>query len=96
MEWINPHAWLHPAVKDKIGKVVDWAVELGPPNGLYRRGWTKTSVPIGLEVIVTGRLARDGGARFLGMDAQFPDGRHVFIGSEGTGLPLVCGLTLAT
>ena len=87
MEWINPHAWVHISVKDKDGKPVEWAVELGPPNGLYRRGWTKNTVPLGMEIVVTGFLAKDGSNKFNGRDAQFPDGRSVFVGSEGTGAP---------
>ena len=48
MDWINPHAWLYIDVKEG-GKVVSWAIELGPPNALLKRGWTKTSVPVGAE-----------------------------------------------
>ena len=49
IEWINPHAWLHLEVKNPNGKVEAWEVELGNPNGLFRRGWTRDSVPIGIE-----------------------------------------------
>src|SRR5579872_5354282 len=54
MDWINPHAWMHLAVKNKDGKTEEWMVELGPPNGLFRRGWKKDSVPVGTEVVVFG------------------------------------------
>ena len=44
MEWINPHSWIHIAVPDeKTGKVTEWMIECGPPNGLLRRGFTKAS-----------------------------------------------------
>src|SRR5215471_15048289 len=60
MEWINPHAWLHIDVKENDGTVTRWMIELGPPNSLIKRGWTKQSVPAGLEVTVVGYLSKDG------------------------------------
>ena len=44
------------------GKVERWAVEGGAPNALIRRGWTKNSVPVGVEIIVEGFHAKDGAA----------------------------------
>jgi hypothetical protein len=38
-DWVNPHAWLYIDVKGPDGKVVNWAIEMGPPNALLRRGW---------------------------------------------------------
>ena len=47
MEWINPHTWLHLDVKRADGKMERWMIEGGPPNALYRRGFTKNSLPVG-------------------------------------------------
>jgi len=41
MEWINPHTWIHLDVKTPKGTVERWMVEGGPPNALYRRGFTR-------------------------------------------------------
>ncbi|MQA31730.1 MAG: hypothetical protein GEU82_18165 [Luteitalea sp.] len=60
MEWINPHGWIHLDVKGKDGTVVNWAVETGAPNALLRRGLRKTSFPLGVEITVTGYLAKSG------------------------------------
>jgi hypothetical protein len=87
MDWINPHAWLHLDVKDANGAVVSWMIELGPPNALIKRGWSKQSVPVGLEVLVEGYRAKDGALRANGRDVTFPDGRKFFAGSSGTGAP---------
>ena len=76
MDWINPHAWLHIDVKGTDGKVVSWMIELGPPNALLKRGWTKKSVPIGIEVIVDGYQAKDGALRANGRDVTLPDGKQ--------------------
>jgi hypothetical protein len=54
MDWVNPHSWLHIAVKDKDGKTVEWNCETAPPNILYRGGWRKTSLKEGDEVTVEG------------------------------------------
>ena len=87
MDWINPHAWLHMDVKGPDGAVVSWMVELGPPNALLKRGWTRQSVPIGLEVLVDGYQSKDGAKRANGRDVTLPDGRKMFAGSSNTGAP---------
>ena len=86
MDWINPHAWLYIDVKD-ADKVTNWAIELGPPNALLKRGWTKTSIPVGTEVLVDGYQSKDGAMRANGRDVTLPDGRKMFAGSQGTGAP---------
>ena len=87
VEWTNPHSWIHIDVKGPDGKVETWAVEGGAPNALIRRGWTKNSVPVGVEIIVEGFQAKDSSLRANGRDITFPDGKKLFIGSEGTGAP---------
>ena len=87
MDWINPHAWLHIDVKDSDGTITRWMVELGPPNSLLKRGWTKQSVPAGMEVIVVGYQSKDGAKRANGRDITLPNGKQLFAGSSGTGAP---------
>jgi hypothetical protein len=88
MEWINPHTWIHIDVKQPNGKVERWMIEGGPPNALYRRGFTRDSLPLGIEIVVEGFRAKDGSMRGNGRDLTFPDGRKLFLGSSGTGAPL--------
>jgi hypothetical protein len=87
MEWINPHAWIHIDVKDTDGQVVQWMIEAGTPNTLFRRGFTKTSLAVGTEILVDGYQSKDGSNRANGRDVTFPDGRKLFLGSSGTGAP---------
>jgi hypothetical protein len=87
VEWINPHVWIHMDVKGEDGMVVNWMVEGGPPNALLRMGWTKNSLPEGLEIVVDGYQAKDGAARANGKDLTFPDGKKLFVGSSGPGAP---------
>ena len=59
MEWINPHAWIHLDVKNPDGTVTSWMIEAGAPNGLLRRGFNKSSLPPGTEIVVEGWQAKD-------------------------------------
>lgn len=86
-EWTNPHGWLHVAVKDPDGKVVNWAVEFGGPNALYRRGFRKTDFPAGIEVVVDGYRAKNGTATLNGRSVKLPDGRNLFAGSSAPDAP---------
>ena len=61
VEWANPHTFFYIDVKDeKTGKVTNWAMEMGSPNGLMRAGWTRNSLKAGDVVEVEGSLAKDG------------------------------------
>jgi hypothetical protein len=87
MEWINPHTWIHIEVKQPNGKVEPWAIEGGPPNALFRRGFARNSLPAGAEIVVEGFQAKDGSRRANGRDVTFADGKRLFLGSSGTGAP---------
>jgi hypothetical protein len=87
MEWVNPHSWIHIDVKGPDGKVESWMLEAGPPGALVRRGWSKASVPVGLEILVEGYQAKNGSLKANARDVTLPDGRRLFAGSAGTGAP---------
>ncbi len=87
MEWINPHAWMHVAVKKPDGTVENWMIEAGSPNSLFRRGVNKDTVRVGMEVVIDGYQARDGSLRANGRDITLPEGGRLFLGSQGAGAP---------
>ena len=60
VEWTNPHVWFYVDVKDEAGKVTNWGMEMGGPNGLLREGWTRNSMKPGDVVTVEGYKARSG------------------------------------
>ena len=60
VEWANPHVWFYIDVKDSSGKVANWGMEMGGPNGLLRSGWTRNSMKPGDVVTVDGFRARSG------------------------------------
>ena len=40
--------------------MVNWAVETGAPNALYRQGWRKDDLKVGDSVKLDAFLAKDG------------------------------------
>jgi Family of unknown function (DUF6152) len=60
VEWMNPHVYFYIDVMDDSGNINNWSLEMGPPNGLERSGWTRNTMKVGDEVTVEGTLAKDG------------------------------------
>ena len=87
VEWVNPHVWIHVDVKKADGTIEKWAVEGGTPNVLFRRGVTKQSLKAGQDIVVDGYQAKDGSRRANGRDLTLPDGKKLFLGSQGIGAP---------
>lgn len=81
VELINPHSWIHLDVANPDGSVTRWMIEGGPPNALFRRGFTEDSLPVGTDIIVEGFQARDGSARANGRNVLLADGSNPFAGS---------------
>ena len=82
VEWMNPHVYFYMDVKDQDGAVKNWALELGNPASLYRRGWKKEALKIGGTAIVEGSLAKDGSSRVNATTVTL-DGKQLFAGSSG-------------
>ena len=87
MLWSNPHAWLYIDVKGADGKVVNWACENNSLNSLFRSGWKKTDLPVGVVVAVKGFAARNGSPMMSIEKVTLPDGRELFSGSPTDAAP---------
>lgn len=87
VEWMNPHAFFYVDVKAADGKVVNWGLETGSPNGLLRRGWSKLSLRVGDVVTVQAYCAKDGSNLASARMVTLADGRKVFAGSANDGGP---------
>lgn len=87
VEWINPHAWIHIAVKKPDGAAESWAIEAGTPNTLFRRGFTREALKAGTEILVDGYRSKDGTNKANGRDMTFPDGRKLFMGNPNGDQP---------
>jgi Family of unknown function (DUF6152) len=88
IEWMNPHTYFYLDVTDPDGKVVNWGMEMGSPNGLMRQGWTRNTLHVGDEVTVEGSQAKDGAhvgnARVVTLAAT---GKRLFAASSQTDSP---------
>ena len=87
MDWVNPHAWLYIDVKGPDGKVVNWALEFGSPNALYKRGFRKETLPVGTEVAVSAYRAKNGTPTAHAEKVRLLNGTDLFNASSGTGTP---------
>jgi hypothetical protein len=87
LEWTNPHAHIYINVKDEAGALTLWDFELGSPNGLARRGWSRTSLKPGDVVTVMGYKAKDDSKLANARSVSLADGRKIFAGSPDDGGP---------
>jgi hypothetical protein len=85
VEWTNPHTYFYIDVVDSKGKVVNWAVEGGAPNVLYREGWRPDSLKVGDRVTISASRAKDGSNTANATLVMLPDGRCLFAGTSGPG-----------
>ena len=81
-EWANPHAWIYVDVKNPDGRVSNWAIEMGPPSALLRRGWKKSSMQVGAVIKVEGFAAKNGKEFANATNITMPDGTKIFAGTE--------------
>jgi len=82
IEWMNPHAYFYIDVKDASGKVTNWGLEMGSPNGLMRQGWTRNSMKIGDMVTVEGSAAKDGSNIGNARSVTLSGGQRLFAASS--------------
>ena len=83
IEWLNPHVWFFIDVENETGAVTNWGWEMGSPNILARRGWSRQSMKIGDIVTVEGSLAKDGSYRANARSVSLTStGERLFAGSS--------------
>jgi hypothetical protein len=82
VEWANPHTFFYLDVTTPKGGIEAWALEMGSPNGLMRRGWTRDSMKIGDVVTVTGSRAKNGSTLGNARSVTLSTGKRLFAGSS--------------
>jgi hypothetical protein len=87
VDWVNPHSWIYIDVKSADGTVVNWGLETGPPNVLYRAGWRRDSIKPGDTITVHGFAAKDRSHTLAARQVRTPDGRKLFAGSPNDNGP---------
>jgi len=83
LQYLNPHALILFTVKDDKGQTAEWTAELQSPNLLSRRGWSRSTLKPGDQVIITGRPVKNGAKAMTGQRVVFTDGRE----TPNMGLP---------
>ena len=74
-QWTNPHTWIQLMVTAPDGKVTEWSIEGGSPNGLRRQGWRADSIKSGDKVKVRINPLKSGEAGGSLVNVTYPDGR---------------------
>ena len=85
IDWANPHTFFYIDVKNDKGEYENWALEMGSPNGLMRRGWTRNTLKLGDVVTVTGSRAKDGSFKGNARSVVLSTGQRLFAGSSQPG-----------
>jgi len=82
---MNPHTFFYIDVTaEKTGKVTNWAMEMGSPNGLMRQGWSRNTMKIGDVVEVEGSMAKDGSPTGNARSVSLNGKRLFAASSQGT------------
>ena len=82
VEWTNPHMRVYVDVTDEKGLVTTWNLELGSPNSVYRRGWTRDDLKAGDHISFKGFGGRAVLTRAVAEEIIMADGRP-FTGATG-------------
>jgi hypothetical protein len=83
LQYLNPHALIFFNVKDEKGQTAEWTAELQSPNLLSRRGWSRSTLKPGDQVVITGHPVKNGAKAMSGQKVVFTDGRQ----TPNMGLP---------
>ena len=83
VEWTNPHMRVYVDVIDPKGVVTTWNLELGSPNSVLRRGWTRSDLKAGDKISFKGFGGRVVLTRSVADAITLADGRP-FTGAAGT------------
>jgi hypothetical protein len=82
-KYLNPHVLIDFTVKDESNQIADWTAESQSPNLLSRRGWSRSTLKPGDEVVLTGHPVKNGAHAMTVQKVVFADGRE----TPNLGLP---------
>ena len=83
VKWQNPHVYFYVDVKGTDGKIVNYAVELGSPNGVLGNGLSRNALKVGQVVSLNGTMAKDGTAKVNGSNITIDGKPYDAASSEG-------------
>jgi hypothetical protein len=82
VEWTNPHMRVYVDAPDDKGVVTTWNLELGSPNSVLRRGWTRNDLKPGDKISFKAYGGRKVLTRAVADAITLADGRP-FTGASG-------------
>jgi Family of unknown function (DUF6152) len=82
-KYLNPHVLIDFSVKDENNQIAEWTAESQSPNLLSRRGWSRSTLKPGDEVVLTGHPVKNGAHAMTVQKVVFADGRE----TPNLGLP---------
>jgi hypothetical protein len=77
LAWRNPHVAIYMDVKDKDGKIVNWAFESSNVSTMSREGWNRTILKPGQEITVTFNPSRAGAPIGIVRSVKLADGKEI-------------------
>ena len=80
--YTNPHVRIDLDVKDKDGVVSNWTAEMGPPHGMFKRGWNRLSLKPGDPIKVEGFPSKDGKKLIDTLNLEGPGGLVLKLGPK--------------
>src|ERR1700730_3319165 len=82
-KYLNQHVLIDFTVKDESNQAAEWTAESQSPNLLSRRGWSRSTLKPGDEVVLTGHPVKNGAHAMTVQKVVFADGRE----TPNLGLP---------
>lgn len=79
VDWTNPHVRIYVDIADASGTVTTWSLELGSPNSVRRRGWTKNDLRVGDTISFKGYAGRKIPTRSVALSITVANGRSLKI-----------------
>ena len=81
VEWTNPHTHFYVDVRSDDGSMKTWNFEMASTLALERAGWSRKTLPIGVEVSVKGFAGRAVSERAIANSITAADGKLLFDGN---------------
>ena len=79
VEWTNPHTHFYVDSTDEKGNVTTWNFEMASTLALERGGWSRKTLPVGMQVTIGGFGGRGVTTRAIASSIALADGTALFV-----------------
>jgi Family of unknown function (DUF6152) len=88
VDWSDPHVMVHVSVNDPSGQSRNWNFEAASPQMLEGKGWTKSTLKEGDQIMVRGYRAKSEPFVAAARVIQLPDGKKLSAADDDDGGPM--------